>query len=85
MEQKMKLPKTAPIIQSKGRLTADEVYKGIINALMDNVGEINVVVDAKGKRHFTSCSITNIFDMLRECSEKLAESFNKEIGSNHAN
>lgn len=73
-------PPIATAINCKDSLKAEEVYKGILASLQANVGELNIVVEVSGKQHFTSCSITNIFDMLREYAEKLAEEFNKEIG-----
>lgn len=67
------------VINCKGSLKADDVYKGIIDALHKNVGEVKFVVEVGDKQHFTSCPITNIFDMLHKVSETMAEEFNREI------
>lgn len=69
------------MINCKGTLKADDVYKGIIDALQQNVDELKFVVAVGDQQHFTSCPITNIFEMLRKVSETMAEEFNKEIGA----
>lgn len=78
MGQKTK--KTGMVINCKGSLKADDVYKGIVDALRQNVDELKFVVEVGDKQHFTSCPITNIFEMLRAASETMAGEFNREIG-----
>lgn len=69
------------LIVCNGRLEASVLYQGLLDALRENVGELNIVVEANGKQHFTSCPITNVFDLLRKYSKALAEDFNKQMGS----
>lgn len=80
MGQKKKLKPTGKVINCKGSLKANDVYTGIIDALQQNVDELKFVVAVGDQQHFTSCPITNIFEMLRKVSETMAEQFNKEIG-----
>lgn len=61
-------------------LTAEDVYGSILQALQSNTSELKFVVTVGDKQHFTSCHITNLFDILHTVSDKLAEGFNREIG-----
>lgn len=68
------------IINCNGRLTSNDVYKCMIDAIRDNTSEIGFVVNVDGQDHFTGCDISQVYDLIRKSSMELSKAFNRQIG-----
>lgn len=67
------------VINCTDRITSDDIYAAIINAVANNTAEIGFVVTVGDTQHFTGMSIEPLYDLIRAEADKLTEGINAQI------
>ncbi len=67
------------VINCTDRITSDDIYNAIINAVKTNTAEIGFVVTVGDKQHFTGMSIDPLYALIRTEADRLTEGINSQI------
>lgn len=66
-------------IQCSGEVTAEQLYKGIMNAIHSDHAELAIISTTEGQQYFTSLDLMPIFNMISDVAERSADQFNESM------